>query len=313
MEKTKSKLQAVSIALCTYNGERFLKEQLESILNQDYENIDEIICVDDNSKDSTWEILKEYSNKYTIFKLYRNLSNLGFVKNYEKAITLTHNLLIAISDQDDIWYPTKISNLVNTIGNNLMSYSDNDYIDNKGKSLGRKFSDMRNLTTNTSCLNFALFNAISGHTILLNRNLLQYSLPFPDDIPYDFWLAFQASQYGKIQIVRKALVGYRQHDNNTIGAIGAKTTRKKVRKFEDTIISPNRIQIFAKNMASDLTKEQLVLEQLGDSYTSKSIKNRLKRVAILWNNRETILLFKKTNKYRKMFFCVKAFWKFKFE
>jgi len=313
MGKPESKQQSVSIALCTYNGERFLIEQLESILNQDYKNINEIICVDDNSNDTTWEILKKYADKYSIFKIYQNQSNLGFVKNYEKALKLTSNLLIAISDQDDIWYSTKISNLVNAIGNNLMSYSDNDYIDNKGKSLGRKFSDMRNLTTNTSCLNFALFNAISGHTILLNRNLLQYSLPFPNDIPYDFWLAFQASQYGEIQIVREALVGYRQHDNNTIGAIGAKTTRIKERKPENINKSPNRIQIFAKNMASDLTKEQLVLEQLGDSYTSRSLKNRLKRVAIIWNNRETILLFKKTNKFRKMFFCVKAFWKFKFE
>lgn len=308
--KTESRLPAVSVALCTYNGDRFLKEQLESILNQDYENIDEIICVDDNSKDTTWEILKEYAAKYHIFKIYQNLSNLGFVKNYEKAITLTSNHLIAISDQDDIWYSNKISNLVNSIGNNIMSYSDNNYIDINGESLGKKFSDKRNLTTNTSCLNFALFNAMSGHTILLNRNLLHHSLPFPNEIPYDFWLAFKASQYGKIQIVKEALVGYRQHDNNTIGAIGAKNTKKKVRQFKNTDKTPNRIQIFAKNMAPHLAQEHLILKQLGDSYTDKSIKNRLRRVVILWNNRETILLFKKTNKFRKMFFCIKAFWKF---
>jgi glycosyltransferase involved in cell wall biosynthesis len=310
MEKTESELQAVSIALCTYNGERFLNEQLESIFNQDYKKINEIICIDDNSNDNTWEILKEYANKYDILKIYQNHSNLGFVKNFEKALTLTSNFLIAISDQDDIWYSSKISNLVNSIGNNIMSYSDNDYIDINGESLGKKFSDKRNLTTNTSCLNFALFNAISGHTILLNRNLLHYSLPFPKEIPYDFWLAFKASQYGEIQVVKKALVGYRQHDNNTIGAIGAKTTRKKDCKSKNTNKTLNRIQIFAKNVAPNLVKEQCILQQLGDSYTDRSIKNRLKRVAILWNNRGTILLFKKTNNFRKMFFCFKAFWKF---
>jgi glycosyltransferase involved in cell wall biosynthesis len=310
MVKKESKLQAVSIALCTFNGERFLKEQLESILNQDYGNIDEIICVDDNSKDTTWEILKDYAAKYHIFKIYQNLSNLGFVKNYEKAITLTSNPLIAISDQDDIWYSNKISSLVNSIGNNIMSYSDNNYIDINGNSLGKKFSDKRNLTTNTSCLNFALFNAMSGHTILLNRDLLQHSLPFPKEIPYDFWLAFQASQYGKIQVVTEALVGYRQHDNNTIGAIGAKKYRKKAGEIKTADKTPNRVQIFAENMAPVLVKEQIILKQLGDTYTSRSIKNRLKRVAILWNNREAILLFKKTNKFRKMFFCLKVFWKF---
>ena len=87
MRETESGLHKVSIALCTNNGERFLREQLESILNQDYDNIDEIICVDDNSKDTTWEILKEYAAEYQKFKIYRNLSNLGFVKNYEKAIS----------------------------------------------------------------------------------------------------------------------------------------------------------------------------------------------------------------------------------
>ena len=310
MRETESGLQKVSIALCTYNGERFLREQLESILNQDYDNIDEIICVDDNSKDTTWEILKEYAAEYQKFKIYRNLSNLGFVENYEKAISLTSNHLIAISDQDDIWYPNKISKLVKSIGNNIMSYSDNNYIDKNGELLGKNFSDIRNLKTNTSCLNFALFNAMSGHTILLNRNLLQYSLPFPKDIPYDFWLAFKASQYGKIQIVKEALVGYRQHENNTIGAIGAKLKKRKGRKFKNTDKSLNRIQIFSKNMAPHLAREQRILKKLGDSYTNRSIKNRLIRVAILWNNRETMLFFKKTNKFRKMFFCIKVFWKF---
>jgi len=310
MEQTETNLLAVSIAMCTYNGERFLNEQLESIFNQDYKNINEIICIDDNSKDNTWEILKGYAAKYNILKIYQNHSNLGFVKNFEKALTLTSNFLIAICDQDDIWYKSKISSLVNSIGNNIMSYSDNDYIDINGESLGKKFSDKRNLTTNTSCLNFALFNVMSGHTILLNRNLLHYSLPFPKEIPYDFWLAFKASQYGEIQVVKKALVGYRQHDNNAIGAIVAKTTRKKERKSENTNKTCNRIQIFAKNVAPNLAKEQSILQQLGDSYIDRSIKNRLKRVAILWNNRETILLFKKTNKFRKMFFCFKAFWKF---
>jgi len=85
---------------------------------------------------------------------------------------------------------------------------------------------------------------------------------------------------------------------------------RKGRKFKNTDKSLNRIQIFSKNMAPHLVREQRILKKLGDSYTNRSIKNRLIRVAILWNNRETMLFFKKTNKFRKMFFCIKVFWKF---
>ena len=186
MKKTENLQPEVSIAICTYNGERFLPEQLESIINQDYKNITEIICVDDNSTDGTWQILNEYAKKYNIFKLFQNKSNLGYIKNFEKALTLANKPFIAIADQDDIWHSNKITKLVNAIGNNYMSYSDNEYIDLNGNPLGKKFSDYRNLKTCTSCLNFALFNAISGHTLLINRDLLNYALPFNPEIPHDY-------------------------------------------------------------------------------------------------------------------------------
>jgi glycosyltransferase involved in cell wall biosynthesis len=310
MKEPKSQQPTVSIVLCTYNGDRFLKEQLESILNQDYKSIDEIVCVDDNSTDTTWLILKEYAEKYPTFKIFRNNINLGFIKNYEKAITLTTNQLIAISDQDDIWYSDKISKLVNKIENNLMVYSDNNYIDSAGKSVGIKFSDKRNLVATTSCLNFALFNAISGHTILFNRNLLQYALPFPTEIPYDFWLSFNAAQYSVIQVVNEVLVGYRQHRDNTIGALGVKLIEKKEPEFNILSDTQIRTRIFAKNIAPHLIKERLALELLTNSYIDKSFKMRLRRISLFWQNREDLLLFKKRGKLLKMIYCFKAFWKY---
>jgi glycosyltransferase involved in cell wall biosynthesis len=309
MEEPKNQQTAVSIALCTYNGECFLKEQLESILNQDYNNINEIVCVDDNSTD-TWSILKEYAEKYPVFRIFRNVENLGFIKNYEKAITLTSNSLIAISDQDDFWHSNKISKLVNAIGNNLMVYSDNNYIDLNGKSVGIKFSDKRNLVATTSCLNFALFNAISGHTILFNQNLLQYSLPFPIEIPYDFWLSFQASQRESIQVVKKTLVDYRQHQNNTIGALGLKNSEKEESSFDILGDTEIRTRIFAKNILPHLIKEKHILEQLSNSYADKSFKMRTKRIVLFWQNRDSLLLFKKRNVIFKLIYCFKAFWKY---
>ena len=119
----------VSVALCTFNGEHYLREQLDSILNQTYDNITEIVCVDDNSTDKTWSILKEYSEQYKQFRIFRNETNEGYIQNFEKAVSLTSRNYIAISDQDDLWYPTKISKLMEAIGESLMVYSDNQYID----------------------------------------------------------------------------------------------------------------------------------------------------------------------------------------
>ncbi len=309
MNEDVSQQQAVSIALCTYNGERFLVDQLESIINQDYKNISEIICVDDNSTDAPWNILTEYASKYSTFKIFRNTENLGFVKNYEKAICLTNNTFIAISDQDDIWYPDKITKLVAHIGNKMMVYSDNQYIDTAGNSLGIKFSDKRNLTTCTSCLNFALFNAISGHTVLFNRDLLNYALPFHKEIPYDFWLAYKAVQYSEIPVVHEPLVGYRQHENNTIGAF-KKKVKKQDLKYEELNESQIRIQIFAENTAPHLVKEKKIFEQLAKSYAHRSIGMRIKRMFLFSMNWEKLLLFKRRSKYRKLFYCIKVFWKF---
>jgi len=306
MNKTENQLSEVSIALCTYNGELFLHEQIESILNQDYANISEIICVDDNSTDGTWKILQEYAGKYSNFKIFRNSSNLGFIRNFEKALTLTSKKFIAIADQDDIWYPNKISKLVRVIGENFMAYSDNEYIGSDGITLGKKFSDFRRLSTCTSCLNFVLYNGISGHTILINRDLLKYALPFPDEIPFDYWLAFHAVQYGIIPYVNEPLVSYRQHDNNTLGAIGIKKNVKDI--INGRKVNYNRIIKFSMAINENLQYEKQVLLKLAYSYIDFSFKTRLKRVVLFWKNRDSLLFFKKRNEIRKAYYCIKMFW-----
>ena len=92
----------VSIALATYNGEMFLREQLDSILNQSVRNFELVIC-DDCSKDSTWDILNEYAIADSRIRILRNDKNLGFLGNFEKAIQHTQEKFVALADQDDIW------------------------------------------------------------------------------------------------------------------------------------------------------------------------------------------------------------------
>ena len=98
-----------SVALCTYNGEKFLKEQLDSILNQTVK-VDEIVVCDDGSTDATVSILNSYKEAFpSIFRVYQNEKNLRSVKNFEKAISLCENEIIFLCDQDDVWKPEKVS------------------------------------------------------------------------------------------------------------------------------------------------------------------------------------------------------------
>ena len=96
----------ISIALPTYNGEKYIREQLDSIYNQTLVP-DEVVVVDDCSTDNTVNILEEYSQRYGL-KYFVNDSNIGYNKNFEKAIRLCAGDYIALSDQDDVWFPTKI-------------------------------------------------------------------------------------------------------------------------------------------------------------------------------------------------------------
>ena len=117
------KVPLISIALCTYNGEKYLREQLDTLVDQTYKNL-EIIIVDDCSTDSTMQILEEYAEQYINIKVYQNKKNLGYIKNFEKALSLCLGEYIAMSDQDDSWALNKIEYLVGLIKDNQLIYED---------------------------------------------------------------------------------------------------------------------------------------------------------------------------------------------
>ena len=92
----------ISVVMCTYNGAKFIKEQVDSILQQTEADFELVVC-DDCSNDGTWEILQEYASGHDDIRIFRNEQNLGFLKNYEKALGLASGEYIALSDKDDIW------------------------------------------------------------------------------------------------------------------------------------------------------------------------------------------------------------------
>jgi glycosyltransferase involved in cell wall biosynthesis len=215
----------ISIALCTYNGEKFLSEQLDSLVQQDYPNL-EIIITDDCSSDQTPLILQDFSSRYPFITVYYNEENLGYIKNFEKALRLCKGEFVALSDQDDIWSLNKISAMVDQIGENMLIYHDSEFIDDSGKSMNKKMSDIINMYSGNNFRPFLLFNCVSGHACLFKQELLNSCLPFPKGVFHDRWLAFTATNLGSIAYLDLPLVKYRQHENSDTNILKIKRVKK---------------------------------------------------------------------------------------
>ncbi|HSW14655.1 MAG TPA: glycosyltransferase family 2 protein [Solimonas sp.] len=200
-----------SIALCTYNGGRFLRAQLDSLLGQDYPSL-EIVAVDDGSTDGSWEILEEYARRDARLRIHRNPDNLGFIGNFERAMSLCRGEYIALSDQDDIWDPRKLSILVARIGSHSAIYSDAELIDEHGHALGMRSSSRMYMYRGADPAAFVFFNCVSGHAMMIRRELLAAALPFPRIRFHDWWLAFVAASFGGVEYVDQPLVQFRQHE-----------------------------------------------------------------------------------------------------
>jgi len=203
--------------MCTFNGARFLNEQLKTIVSQDWP-ADEVIIIDDASTDETFAILKKWELKFSgLFKIYQNDKNLGYNRNFEKAISLCSGDLIAIADQDDIWLQDKLSSLVPL-------FNDQEVLLAHGASVTLKngrlhfFSGQLNryhLFEGNDSRRLFLLNQISGHNMMFRKSLAVSAFPLPLHLSYDWWLAVQATAAGKIKAVHRYLVYHRKHGSNT--------------------------------------------------------------------------------------------------
>lgn len=245
----------ISVALCTYNGERFLPEQMDSILAQSYKNL-EIIIVDDCSTDKTVDIINAYAEKDDRIKLFRNEVNLGFNKNFEKALSLTSGEYISISDQDDIWLPQKLEILLKNIKNNRLIFSNSSYLGDSKQ--GRLLNNFR-LPVNYKGI--LLRNHVTGHTSLLHRDFLNFVLPFPTDGYYDWWMGFVASYHNKIAFLDEVLTLYRVHAGSVVQSrLDAGNIKKQ--EFENTLKMLQAFSVY-KNLKAD---DKLFIGQLKDAY-----------------------------------------------
>lgn len=231
----------VSIAMATYNGEKYIREQLDSIIAQSYNNI-EIIIVDDCSTDNTPNIIKNYSdNRITLIE---GKKNIGCTATFEKAIKLCQGEYIALCDQDDIWHKNKIEILLRAIQGKSLVYSDYEFIDkNSQKSYGSAsyINRLHGLDDRVNKIElYTYFNSfILGCSVMFDRDLLSRILPiYNNGFNHDKWIVFQAALSRGINYVDEVLFSYRIHENN----LSLKSTKdQKKSKKRKTIYYPAKI------------------------------------------------------------------------
>ena len=236
----------VSVVMCVYNGEKYLKEQVDSILAQSYRPI-ELIIADDASTDDTRKILRQYENNSSVKIIYRE-KNIGLAKNFSLVAEEAAGTYIAFSDQDDIWIDNKIENLVNAIPGKPLVYSDSLLVDENGNSLNKKLSDIKKMYTGTDSRGYMFYSCVWGHGMLITKELLHRSSPMPGEIHHDVWLAFKAFQNGGIFFHNETLTYYRRHDATSTIAIPQKLQqREDEQRFHDYRKNLTWIQLMAAN------------------------------------------------------------------
>jgi glycosyltransferase involved in cell wall biosynthesis len=296
----------ISIVIATYNGERFLRKQLDSIVNQSYQNI-EIIAVDDCSSDNTLNILNEYAERYNNFIIVSNDHNLGYIKNFEKGFLLASGDYIAPSDQDDIWLVDKIETLLHSINGHAIAYCNSAFIDSNDELIGDKLSDKTTFTDFDNPLMYVVGASAPSHAMLLTRQVALDAMPFPLLFSHDNWLGFVATFHSSVKFVNQVLVYYRRHDTNVFSTIHKK---KKLKESKQQRIekAKQRLNLIYDKCPSYLP-EKKVLSQLVKSYQSYSLNNNLLRMYLFFRYRDIILRYKKHNSLRRFLYCIKVFFK----
>jgi hypothetical protein len=224
-------IMKASVVLCTYNGEKYLPEQLESIFCQT-RLPDELVIYDDRSTDDTWEIVNALCRKApcpTILK--RNFRTLGVTENFESALKSSSGDVIFLCDQDDVWMPEKIEIVANIFdGDNAtrMVFTNGQVVDANLQSLHQTLWQAANMTGiemkafEHDAFDFLLTkrNLVNGAAAAFSRQVIQEALPFPRDMAvlHDAWLALVASANSNVKTVESPLLLYRQHTGQVCGA-----------------------------------------------------------------------------------------------
>ncbi|KQB99324.1 glycosyltransferase [Pedobacter sp. Hv1] len=293
MVETAYNLPLVSIALCTYNGEKYIAQQLDSILSQSYTTL-EIIILDDCSTDQTFAILTEYQNRDTRIKLFLNEKNLGFNANFTKCLSLCQGDFIAIADQDDIWHEGKIAVLQANIKDNYLIYHNSAYIDERNVATGKTTRSHHRFVNGNCAINLVYFNCVSGHACLISKEFLQMVDPIPANFYYDWWLAYTAACYGKIAYIDEVLVNHRLHKESSTA--NDKTEPQQLR--------PEHLKLFIAHPSTPAPLRNLLQKLLAAYLDKRPRAFSFKLFLLLLENSRELLYIRKKSIFSRFKFLI---------
>ena len=209
----------ISVCMASFNGSKYIEQQLESILIQ-LGPLDEVVIVDDASKDDTVSKLKNFNDPR--IKLIENDLNVGVISSFEKSLCLARGDFIFLSDQDDIWLPDKVSKIMESFCKNsevTLCLSDALIIDNTGKVKSKTYFEQRGPFMH-SVLSNILKNKFLGCSLAFKRSMITHIIPIPNKVPaHDMWIGIINEIYGKSAFVNKPLFQYRRHSDNVSSMI----------------------------------------------------------------------------------------------
>lgn len=270
--------------MATYNGAKYLREQIDSILSQTISDFELIIC-DDCSNDETWNILVDYASRDNRIKIYRNNENLGFKRNFEVAINKCKGDYIALSDQDDIWLPSHLEILYNLIGDKVIACGNALLINSEGERIGITLQEMEsfnyvaddNLQMASSIIFFR--NPFQGASMMIKRSFLNYALPIPETIKYhDSWFSNLSFFCGGLAYTTQIVNNYRMHGNNVTGM--RIKPRSKVRTLASNILYA-KTSIEIKNTVS-CVMERIPEKDGEEAQFLEGVLRKLNRAASIW-------------------------------
>jgi glycosyltransferase involved in cell wall biosynthesis len=289
-------MKTVSVAMCTYNGAKFIREQINSIINQSYP-VYELIIQDDCSMDNTYEILKEYANKYSYIQFHKNRTRKGINENFFSALERATGDYIAFSDQDDIWAPDKLENQIKHIGDHWLCIG-----------FSKPFSETEILEFDSRIFNYRIerlihINSVSGHMTLIKKEFVQYVLKFRSfPLTYDWLFAIIAASYNKIAFVDKVLVNYRVHPASQTYTVPVMTrSGKGNRRLPNIIKSSFRTFFLYLEIRGKIREWFLMIYQILQSLPAEgSVNADAQKIALYQSRKGFINYLKLTYLYVKL-------------
>jgi glycosyltransferase involved in cell wall biosynthesis len=230
----------ISVALCTYNGERFLPQQLASI-QQQTRLPDEVVVCDDQSTDRTVEVVRAFAASVSLpVRIFENERNLGFAANFERAIGLCEGNLIALCDQDDIWYPIRLERSEQEFVAHPeagLVFADGDIIDDQDQLVDMRLwphfgfvgeAKERLLAGDRTVLVKNRF--VTGATVMFRSRLREGCLPIGPGWIHDEWIVATAAAVAEVRPIESPLIRYRKHAAQQVGLSPKPSFREKNRR-----------------------------------------------------------------------------------